>query len=111
MTRQMRDNFRVTQYFNQGFIYPCHNRPGQIAGSHQRIPIGHFIARQRSRFRNGGGVRQKLAALRQGNGQGAQLAGFNLAESLLFVLVAILLAEQVLAYACSYHPRAREGRA
>jgi hypothetical protein len=40
-----------------------------------------------------------------------QLAGFNLSESLLFLLVAILLAEQALAYACSYHPRAREGRA
>jgi Aerotolerance regulator N-terminal len=40
-----------------------------------------------------------------------QLAGMNLSQSLLFVLVAILLGEQVLAYACSYHPRAKEGRA
>ncbi|MEX0677498.1 MAG: BatA domain-containing protein [Pirellulales bacterium] len=40
-----------------------------------------------------------------------QLAGLNLGESLLYALIVILLAEQVLAYACSYHPRAREGRA
>ena len=35
----------------------------------------------------------------------------NLGDSLLVILIAILLAEQVLAYACSYHPRAKEGRA
>ncbi len=40
-----------------------------------------------------------------------QLAGFNLAESLLYLLVAVLLAEQVLAYVCSYHPRAAKGGA
>ncbi|MCH8316532.1 MAG: hypothetical protein IIA64_11205, partial [Planctomycetes bacterium] len=40
-----------------------------------------------------------------------QLAGLNLATSLLYALIVILLAEQVLAYACGYHPRAREGRA
>lgn len=40
-----------------------------------------------------------------------QLAGFNLAQSLLFVLIGILLCEQVLAYACSYHPRSTEARA
>ncbi len=38
-----------------------------------------------------------------------QLAGFNLSTSLLMALIAILLAEQALAYACSYHPVAREG--
>ncbi len=38
-----------------------------------------------------------------------QLAGFNLSESLLYALVAVLLIESVLAYACSYHPRATEG--
>jgi hypothetical protein len=37
-----------------------------------------------------------------------QLAGFNLSQSLLVALIAILLGEQVLAYACSYHPTARE---
>jgi hypothetical protein len=40
-----------------------------------------------------------------------QLAGFNLSESLLYLLIVVLLAEQVMAYVCSYHPRAREGRA
>jgi hypothetical protein len=38
-----------------------------------------------------------------------QLAGFNLSESLLYCLIAILLGEQVLAYACSYHPAAKGG--
>jgi hypothetical protein len=38
-----------------------------------------------------------------------QLAGFNLSESLLYVLIAMLLVESVLAYACSYHPSAKEG--
>jgi hypothetical protein len=38
-----------------------------------------------------------------------QLAGFNLGTSLLMALIAILLAEQALAYACSYHPSAKEG--
>ena len=38
-----------------------------------------------------------------------QLAGFNLSESLLYFLIALLLGEQVLAYACSYHPSAKEG--
>jgi len=37
-----------------------------------------------------------------------QLAGFNLSESLLYALIAILLVESVLAYACSYHPRTKE---
>jgi hypothetical protein len=40
-----------------------------------------------------------------------QLAGLNLGLSLLYALIVILLIEQVLAYACSYHPRAKEGRA
>jgi hypothetical protein len=57
------------------------------------------------------GVRYEYHEAQDINYNPQQLAGFNLAESLLFVLVAILLAEQVLAYACSYHPRAREGRA
>ena len=39
-----------------------------------------------------------------------QLAGFNLSESLLYALVAILLGEQVLAYACSYHPFSPGGK-
>ena len=38
-----------------------------------------------------------------------QLAGFNLGTSLLLALIAILLAEQALAYACSYHPSGKEG--
>ena len=38
-----------------------------------------------------------------------QLAGFNLSESLLYCLIALLLGEQVLAYACSYHPSAKGG--
>lgn len=39
-----------------------------------------------------------------------QLAGFNLSESLLYGLIALLLVEQVLAYACSYHPAAKGAR-
>jgi hypothetical protein len=38
-----------------------------------------------------------------------QLAGFNLSESLLVLLIVALVAEQVLAYACSYHPSAKGG--
>jgi hypothetical protein len=38
-----------------------------------------------------------------------QLAGFNLGESMLYLLVAILLLEQVLAYFTSYHPKASGG--
>ena len=38
-----------------------------------------------------------------------QLAGFNLSDSLLYLLIVVLLVEQVLAYVCSYHPPAREG--
>ncbi|MGD9723401.1 MAG: BatA domain-containing protein [Pirellulales bacterium] len=38
-----------------------------------------------------------------------QLAGFNLSTSLLIILIVVLLAEQALAYACSYHPPAKEG--
>jgi hypothetical protein len=38
-----------------------------------------------------------------------QLAGFNLSQSLLLALVAILIGEQLLAYACSYHPSAKGG--
>ncbi len=40
-----------------------------------------------------------------------QLAGFNLGQSLLYVLIVVLLAEQVLAYVCSYHPKPTEARA
>ncbi len=40
-----------------------------------------------------------------------QLAGLNLSTALLVALIAILVGEQLLAYACSYHPRAKEGRA
>ncbi len=37
-----------------------------------------------------------------------QLAGFNLSTSLLLALIVVLLAEQALAYVCSYHPTAKE---
>jgi hypothetical protein len=57
------------------------------------------------------GVRYEYHEAQDINYNPQQLAGFNLAESLLFVLLAILLAEQVLAYACSYHPRGVGGRA
>ncbi|MEX0977789.1 MAG: hypothetical protein WDZ48_02995, partial [Pirellulales bacterium] len=40
-----------------------------------------------------------------------QLAGLNLSTSLLYLLIVMLFAEQVLAYSCSYHPRGKEGRA
>jgi hypothetical protein len=33
-----------------------------------------------------------------------QEAGFNLSDAVLYLLIAVLLAEQVLAYFCSYHP-------
>lgn len=38
-----------------------------------------------------------------------QLAGFNLGESMLYLLVMVLLLEQVLAYFTSYHPKASGG--
>jgi hypothetical protein len=34
----------------------------------------------------------------------AELAGYNLGEALLYALILLLLAEQLLAYSCSYHP-------
>jgi hypothetical protein len=37
----------------------------------------------------------------------AELAGYNLAETLLYALIILLLAEQLLAYSCSYHPAKR----
>jgi hypothetical protein len=67
------------------------------------------------------GVRFEYHEAQDINYNPQQLAGFNLGNSLLYLLVIVLLAEQVLAYACSYHPRvklrkltagrAREGRA
>jgi hypothetical protein len=33
-----------------------------------------------------------------------QAAGFNLSEGILYLLIALLLGEQFLAYATSYHP-------
>jgi hypothetical protein len=36
---------------------------------------------------------------------GEQLAGFQMSEALLVALVALLLAEQALAYSASYHIR------
>ncbi len=39
-----------------------------------------------------------------------ELAGSNLSEWLLYSLIAILVGEQLLAYAISYHPRTREAR-
>jgi hypothetical protein len=38
----------------------------------------------------------------------AAMAGYNLGEKLLYLLVALLMIEQVLAYTCSYHPSARQ---
>ena len=38
-----------------------------------------------------------------------QLAGYNMTRPLLYLLVAILLAEQVLAWSASYHPSRRGG--
>jgi hypothetical protein len=54
------------------------------------------------------GVRYEYHEASDINYNPEQLAGFNLSTSLLGVLIAILLCEQVLAYACSYHPPARE---
>jgi hypothetical protein len=39
------------------------------------------------------------------------MQGFNLSESLLYVLIAVLIVEQLLAYAISYHPARRQGAA
>ena len=38
-----------------------------------------------------------------------ELAGSNLSDWLLYVLIGILVGEQLLAYSASYHPRAKEG--
>ena len=40
-----------------------------------------------------------------------ELAGFNLSEALLYLLIVILLGEQLLAYSASYHPPVKEGAA
>jgi hypothetical protein len=39
------------------------------------------------------------------------LAGFNLSDSILYLLVALLVGEQLLAYSASYHPRTKGGLA
>lgn len=57
------------------------------------------------------GVRYEFHQAGDINYNPQQLAGVNLSSGLLWVLIVILLAEQALAYACSYHPRAKEGRA
>ena len=56
------------------------------------------------------GIRYEYHDARDLNYTSQQLAGFNLGESLLYLLVAILVGEQLLAFACSYHPTALEGR-
>jgi len=57
------------------------------------------------------GVRYEYYEAQDINYNPQQLAGFNLGESLLYLLIALLLAEQVLAYVCSYHPKPLEARA
>jgi hypothetical protein len=37
------------------------------------------------------------------------LAGINLGDDLMYLLIAVLIGEQILAYALSYHPAARGG--
>lgn len=56
------------------------------------------------------GIRYQYQLAKDLNYDPQQLAGFNLGESMLYVLVAILLGEQVLSYFMSYHPP-RIGRA
>jgi hypothetical protein len=55
------------------------------------------------------GIRYQYHDARDINYNPQQLAGFNLSESLLYLLLAVLIAEQLLAYACSYHPTAKGG--
>jgi hypothetical protein len=57
------------------------------------------------------GVRYEYYDARDINYNPQQLAGFNLGESMLYVLIVVLLAEQVLAYVCSYHPKPLEAPA
>ena len=40
-----------------------------------------------------------------------EVAGYNLAETILCVLVVLLVAEQIFAWSASYHPAERRGRA
>jgi hypothetical protein len=56
------------------------------------------------------GIRYAYYDARDLNYTSQQLAGFNLGESLLYLLIAILVGEQLLAFACSYHPTALEVR-
>jgi hypothetical protein len=56
------------------------------------------------------GVRYEFHQAGDINYNPQQLAGLNLGTSLLYLLIVVLLAEQMLAYACSYHPRRKEGR-
>jgi hypothetical protein len=57
------------------------------------------------------GVRYEYHEAQEINYAPQQLAGFNLGHTLLYVLLGVLLIEQVLAYACSYHPRSLGRRA
>lgn len=57
------------------------------------------------------GIRYEYYDAQDINYDPQQLAGFNLGESLLYLLIVVLLAEQVLAYLCSYHPKPTEARA
>ncbi len=55
------------------------------------------------------GIRYQYHDARDINYNPQQLAGFNLSESLLWILLAMLVAEQALAFACSYHPSPLRG--
>jgi hypothetical protein len=56
------------------------------------------------------GLRYEYHDARDSDFNSQQLAGFNLSETLLWALVALLVCEQVLAYVCSYHPAAKGAR-
>jgi uncharacterized membrane protein len=55
------------------------------------------------------GLRIKYNNVRDLSHDLEQLAGYNLGENLAYLLIAILIVEQLLAYATSYHPATRDG--
>ncbi|MBN2021439.1 MAG: BatA domain-containing protein [Pirellulales bacterium] len=53
------------------------------------------------------GVRYDYRQASGFQGEDREPGGYNLGDAMLYLLIAILVGEQILAYSCSYHPRVR----
>ena len=76
MAAQIARHLRVGQRLAHRRIQPRHHRGRHAAWAHQRVPIGHRIARQG--FRHGRRIGQQRAAAGGGRGQGAQPPTLNM---------------------------------